>query len=103
MMTQVSLWNVALSVEQIRECSNQWFLNKRTGLVFYYPFINTNSMVFDYSGNSIHGHIVGLPSLIVCRILMHHFNVIRSRFVISEVCLGVKKLTLLFLLNLKKQ
>lgn len=56
-MTQMSLWNIALTQEQIREYKDKWLSKEYKGLVLYYPFVNNDAS--DFSGNGLNGTITG--------------------------------------------
>lgn len=59
-MCQISLWNIALKDEQVNEYKDKWLLHNPTGLVLYYPCLTvSDTEVTDFSGNNIHGKIVG--------------------------------------------
>lgn len=63
-MAQLSLWNIALSDEQILEnYKSSWLMHKPYGLVLYFPFLKSSKKrVFDFSGNKLHGNRVGTTS-----------------------------------------
>ncbi|MBI1805536.1 MAG: T9SS type A sorting domain-containing protein [Ignavibacteria bacterium] len=66
LMDEVSLWNVALNEQEIRDIMNRRLTGSETGLVGYWPFDEgLGDTTTDVSGHGNRGNLVGNPSWIL--------------------------------------